>query len=470
MVLEEEILEKTENHKRRFDVHPFRLPPGARFSNKRIILFLLPVLVEQFMIAGLRIADTSMVSFLGESAVAGVSLVSKIDMLVKQFLLALSTGGSVILSQYIGAKDEKNSEVSLKSNIRIVFAIGCLVLLAMVAFKEQILSFLFGAAEPEVLESSHSYFTMTAFSYAGFALYYAGAAAFRAMGNSSIPFVASVSMMLINLLLKYVFIFHLDLGVTGAGLSTLLSVLLVGIVLLWVLRGKKNKVRLVGLFRPDFHASIAKRILGISLPNGIENAMFQIGVLAIAGLVSTLGTTAIAADALCQSTTPLIYSLGASFNMVMLVLVGQCMGAGAPDEAEKYIKHVLKMDYFFTFINAVILVLCLHPLMSMYQVSGDTKILAMQTVLVYIGFTVLFYPTSFALPAALRGSGDTKFVMISAIASMFLFRIGAAYLFVKVFDMGLLGTWLAMGCDWVIRTMVFMTRFLKKKWKENKAI
>ena len=149
-------------------------PKEERFTNKQLIVFLLPVLFEQLMVAGLGMADTFMVSFLGETAVAGVALVNRIDNFAKQFFVALAQGGSVVLSQYIGAKNNKLAQVSLKSNIRIVVTIGICFTLVMVLFKNQVLQLLYGGAAPDVLAISSTYFTVTAFSYPFIALYYAG--------------------------------------------------------------------------------------------------------------------------------------------------------------------------------------------------------------------------------------------------------------------------------------------------------
>lgn len=447
----------------------FKLPEGARFSNKDIFQFMLPVLFEQFMIAGLKIADTYMVSFISESAVAGVSLVSTIDTFVKQFLSALAIGGTVVLSQYIGAKDHDNAEKSLKNNIQIVLLLGLLVTLIMVLFKAPILNFLFGSAEKSVIDASSSYFTYTALSYPFFSLYYIGTSAFRSMGETKIPLYASVFMMIVNLILKYIFIFHMDMQVLGAALSTLLSVVFVGFVLLFMLFSHHNKVRLTSLV-PDVDIKMTKRILKVSVPNGIEQAMFQFGILAIANLISTLGTAAIAAHALAQSITPLLYSLGASFNAVIIVVVGRCMGADDADEAEFYIKHILKLDYICTIINAALLLAFLKPIISMFGVSQEANELAFCVVCVYTLFSIGFYPTSFAMAAALRGSGDTKFVMLVSTLSMFIFRIGAAYFFVNALHLSLVGTWLAMGLDWVIRSGIFYIRYKRKKWKLNRVI
>lgn len=448
----------------------FALPENARFSNKEMFIFLLPVVFETLMVALLGTVDTLMVSVLGETAIAGVALVNRIDMFAKAFFVAMAQGGSVVLAQYIGAENRELSKVSLKSNIRIVTFLGFVLMLAMVLFKHQVLNLLFGGAEKEVLAESSKYFTVTAFSYPFTALYYSCTNSFRVMGESKIPFASAILMMIINIVLKYLFIFKLGMGVVGAGLSTLLALAFVGIVLMIMLTHHNNKVVLDGIFKLDFDTDIAKRILKVSVPNGIEQCMFQLGALLIAGLVSSLGTAAIAADQIARNISPFMHSFGSGFVALMMMAVGQCIGAGNLDEAKMYVKHILKLDYLITAIVVVVVLTFVKPAVAMFNVSAEAETSAINILILYGVGSVMFYPSSFALPSALRAAGDTKFVMVVASASMFLFRIGAAYIFVHAFNLGIIGTWFAMVSDWVIRSIIFIVRYKKGKWQKHKVI
>ena len=447
-----------------------RLGRDARFTNKQIILFLLPVIFEQLTVAVLGIADTSMVSSLGDTALSGVALVSRIDNFAKQFFVALAQGGSVVMTQYIGAKNQKNAQTALKDNIRIVVGVGIFLALFMCIFKDNIISLLFGGADKSVLEASSSYFTVTALSYPLVALYYAGTASFRAMGQSKIPFISMTLMMSIKLILTYVFIFVFRFGVTGAALSTLLAMGIMGTVQLLMLTRRSNKVQLQRLFHFDFNKSIGKKILTISIPNGIESAMFQLGALLIAGLVSGLGTAAISADHVARSVTPFVHCTGSAFAAVFLMVSGHCMGADSPKEVRFYTKHLLKLDYIMTLAVSVLFIIFMRPILSIFSISAEAREYTTQIMLLYTICSCLFYPTSFAVASSLRGTGDTKFVMMVSTASMFLFRIGAAYVFVHLFKLGILGTWLAMVSDWVIRSIIFIARFAKGKWQKNRVI
>ncbi len=446
-------------------------PQGVRFSNREMIMFFLPIFLEQLMLAGLSTADTFMVSAkLGTTALAGVALVNRIDTFAKQFFLALAQGGSVVLAQYIGAQDDRNAQKSLKNNIQIVVSIGVVFMLLMLLFKEQFINLFFGGAEKAVLDVSIQYFSITALSYPFAALYYATSSLFRVMGESRIPFIGSMVMMGINLVLKYIFIFLLDMGVIGAGFSTLLAMGITGFVLLFMLTLKKNEIRLVKLLNPELDFKMSGRILRISIPNGIEQAMFQLGALILAGLVSGLGEDAINADQLSRNLVPLIQGVSQGFNALMLMVIGQCMGAGDIGEAVRYKNHIMKMNRVFVVVAGVIFAAISKSLISIFGVSPQTEQWTHQIIILYILGSILFYPESFGTPSALRGAGDTRFVMMVAGASMFLFRIGCAYICVKLLNFGVVGIWVAMISDWVVRIIIFEYRFKKGKWKHKRVI
>ncbi len=446
------------------------LPKEARFSNKFLILFVLPIMFESLMTGLLGIVDTYMVSYLGETAVAGVALVNRLDNFAKQFFLALAQGGCVVLSQYIGAEKKELAEASLKENLRILTILGIILMTVVVIFEKQITALLFGGASPEVLKISNRYFSVTAMSYPFCAIFYCCTNVFRVLGNSRITMIASISMMALNLILKYIFIFQMDMGVFGAGLSTLLALAIVGLIMVARLTSKKSNIRLKGILKPDFDGKLTTRILKISVPNGLEQGMFQLGALAIAGIVSGLGTAAISADQIARNLCIILNSFGAGFTAAMLMVVGRCLGAGDKEEAKFYTIHILKLDYAFTWASAVIFLIAMPPLVHCFKVSPEAHEYAKNILTLYTCGVLLLYPSSFALPAALRASGDTKFVMAVASLSMLLFRIGAAYIFVNFFNLGVMGTWLAMVCDWVIRVTCFARRYKKGKWLERKVI
>lgn len=463
-------LKEMEAGVRKHRINILRLPTGASFSNKQIMLFMLPIFLEQLMIAGMGIADTFMVSSLGESAVAGVTLVTSVDRFVRQVFSALAAGGSVVLSQYIGAQNGEKAEEALRSCAHVVFAISCAVSAVMLILNKPILVMLFGEAEPSVVEASQIYFFCTAGSYPLMALYNVGTASYRAMGESRIPFLASLAMMTVNLGLKYLFIFVFDMGVAGAGLSTALGMGLVGIALMILLCLPKNSVHIRKLFCFRYDFSLIGRIFKVSIPNAIENGMFQFGLILLSGLVSTMGTASIAANGIATNLTPLLYCISTGFSMSLMVIVGQCMGAGKKDEAALYIRHVLNLCYLCLALNSVIFALLSGRLISLFGISAEAEQIALRILHLYNITCLLLYPSSFVITYGLRGAGDTKFTMVVAVSSMFLLRIGMSYVFVKVFRTGVMGIWYAQALDWLARSVVFWARYLSGKWKDIRVI
>ncbi|MBO5743016.1 MAG: MATE family efflux transporter [Clostridia bacterium] len=445
-------------------------PKNCRFSNKTILLFVLPIFLEQIMIAFIGIADTYMVSSFGEAAVAGVSLVTSIDKFVKSIFTGLAAGASVVVSQYIGADDKLNASKSMKAGIQILFLLTIIITAIMVIFKKKVLSLLFGAVESDVMQSSIKYFSVTAFSYPFVSLFSIGCSSYRAMGNSRTTFYSSMLMLSINLLLKYIFIYHLNLGVTGAGLSSLIAYGIVGIVLICSLHSTNNKVWLSRIYVYEGTKKMIKSIFGIGIPNGIENGMFQMGHLLLQNLMSTLGTVAIAANALYSNLSPLYHSLNSGFSLGITTFVAQCMGAGRPDEARYYMRHILKLTYVFTATNGIILILFSKPLISIYGLSQEVTSVGHKLLLMYVTGAIFAYPSSFTLANGLRGTGDTKFTMTVSLCSMFGIRIGLAYIAVYVFKMGIYGVQLIMIFEWFEKGIIYHIRERRGKWQNIKVI
>ncbi len=449
-----------------------KLSKDVRFSNKMIILFIIPIFLEQLLIGSLSLADTLMIARLpdSEAALAGIANVSRIDTLFKQIFSALAAGGSVFISQYIGAKDFKKAGQSLKM-LTISMFLGAVALsVILMVFRMFILTFLFGSVEETVMNESLKYYTYTITAYPFMALFNIGTASFRAMKKSKITLVASVLMMIINISLKYVFLFCAKLGVIGAGLSLIIAYAVTGVGLILLLMRKKNEVYIDNLLKPEWDFKMLGGIYKLALPTGIENGMFQLGSLILQTLVASLGTVAINANHIANQISYMTYAAASAFTLGILPFVGQCMGAGKPDEAEVCIKHILKLDRLVLIAAAAVAIIFTPQVVSVFGLSEEASIQTVNIARLYFFCTPLFYPESFALANALRGTGDTKFPMIVSITTMFVLRVGFAYLMVRVFLLGIMSIWIVMVSDWFVRAIIFTIRFKQGLWKQNKVI
>ncbi len=450
-----------------------KLPQDSRFTNKGIILFLIPIFFEQLLIASMSIADTLMISRLPNSQymIAAIANVTRIDTLIKQIFVALAAGGSIFVAQYVGAKKNDLASQSLKLSLYSMTVFAILITALMLLFDSNILTFLFGLVEKEVMKQSLTYYDVTTCALPFMAIFTCCNASFRAMQRSKISFYSSIVLMVINLSVKYFFIYHLDMGILGAGLSLLIAYAVTDVFLIILLSSKKNSVRLTRIFRLQWNTKMFLGIYKLAIPTGIENGLFQVGSLTLQTLIATLGVTAMNANHLANTVAiQPTYCLITAFTLGIITFVGQCMGAKRPDEAEFYVRHIMKMTRVFT-ITALLIITPIMPFaLKLFGMTAEINRQAFIIYLIYTVFAILVYPESFTLANALRATGDTKFPMITSVSTMFLFRIGFAYILVLGLKLGIYGIWIAMVLDWVIRSTIFRIRFKKGAWKNKKVI
>lgn len=433
------------------------------FSGKALRSLIIPLLIEQFLAISLGIFDTVMVSSVGEAAVSGVSLVDMINVLVIDIFAGLATGGAVVASQYLGAKNSRGASKSgAQLTLLSAFAGGAVAILIII-FCRPLLSLLFGSVEHEVMESAVTYLRITALSFPFISVYNAAAALFRSMGNSRISMTSSIIINIVNIVGNSLFIFVFNWGVAGAALSTVISRLIAMVWLLFRLSKKDQQISLsVKNMKPDF--SIMKKILYIGVPSGFESSMFQLGRVLVVTLIATFGTAQIAANALANNLDSFGCIPGKGLQLAAITVVGQCIGAGRIEEAKSDGKRLMKIAYILTAIINIIVITTLPLTLRLYNISDEAKKLGAILVLIHTGFAIFLWPSSFVMPNVLRAGGDVRFTLFTSIFSMWFFRILFSYIFALGFGLGAIGVWCAMVMDWIFRSIMFMTRFRSGKW------
>ena len=268
------------------------------FSKSDLKKLLIPLMIEQLLNSMMGMVDTVMVSNVGSAAISAVSLVDSINVLVIQLLSALAVGGTIVCSQYLGRKDAKGSNNAARQVLLSTVVISIVMAVFCILFCHPLLRLIFGKVEQDVMDASVIYFYVTAISFPFIGLFDVGGAFYRAEGNSRYPMMISVISNVMNITGNALLIFGLHWGVFGAALSTLVSRIFCAVVVIYSLRKPKQIIVINNYkeIRPDF--SLIKKVLAVGIPSGIENGMFQFGKLAIQSSVSTLGTAAIAAQAM----------------------------------------------------------------------------------------------------------------------------------------------------------------------------
>ena len=448
------------------------------FSNQDLVRLMIPLVIEQLLLMTVGMADTMMVTTAGESVVSGVSLVDNINILIINIFSALSTGGAVVVAQYLGRREPESARSAARQLLYVVL-LAALVLMALALFlRGHILRLLFGDITQEVMDSALIYFLLTAAAYPFIAIYNAGAALFRAMGNSKVSMVNSLIVNLINIAVNALLIYGFDMGAAGAGLGTLTSRVAAAVTIGVKITRKNLPVYVEDPFHPQLQWKMVRAILRVGVPAGIENGMFQVGKLLVLRLVTSFDVgvnlavqgSAVAANAISNSIAAFINVPGQAVGLSMVTVIGQCMGASDPDQAVGYTKKLMKVSYLAMGVSCVCLFFAAPSLVPLFNLTPATAAIAIQVLRWNSVFATIFWPMSFTLPNALRAAGDAKFTMAVSMLSMWICRIGMSYLLGLGMGLGLLGVWLAMFSDWIVRGAVFLVHFLRGKWKNHHVI
>ena len=416
------------------------------------------------------IMDTFIVSYAGEAAVSGVSLVNSFNTIFIYLFTALASGGAVVISQYIGNKDQKNS-VRSSSQLLMFSTLFSIVLTCIVLmFHQAILSALFGKVEIDVMNACITYIVISALSYPFIAIYNAGASLFRSMGKTKTTMYVSLASNIINVIGNCIGVFVLHAGVAGVAIPSLIARAFSAIVItkLCFQQNQMTYYTKKDLFA--FDTDILRRVLSIAVPNGIENGIFQFVKVALSSVVALFGTYQIAANGVAQSIWSLAALMGVTLGPVYITVIGQCMGSGNQEQAKYYFKKLNKLAIVLLIVWNLI-VLALTPLfMHFYQLSSETLQLIFYLVVIHGVFNAIVYPISGPLSNGLRAAGDVKFTMIVSIASTLLARFVFSIIFAIYLNMGVIGIAFAMCLDWTIRAVIFYCRYRSLKWLEFKVI
>lgn len=441
------------------------------WTNARLFHLLWPLIVEQLLNVTLGIADTVMVSTVGETAVSGVSLVDAINVLLVIAFGSLATGGSVVVSQYIGRRDLKNASRASKQLMYVSLLVSLIIMSLTLLSYRLLLSLIYGDLAPEVRSAAETYFWLSALGYPFLAVYNAGASLFRSMGKSRVTMLVALLVNALNIGGNALLIFVFHLGVAGAAVATLASRAVAAVVLTALLRSPgAGPVSLVGIAKTPLDAAMIRRILNIGIPSGLENSLFQIGKLLVSRLVSTFGTSAIAANAITSSIGSFIYMPGQGFGMAILTIVGQCIGARDYEAAKVYTKKLVGLSYGVLICSNLLIFAGLEPLVNCFKLSPEAQDLAKQFLSIHCISSSIAWPLSFALPNALRAAGDARYCMILAGLSMFTVRISLSYVLAYGFGFGAVGIWIGMAGDFLVRGTAYTWRWLRGRWREKQLI
>lgn len=441
-----------------------------RFGNRELFALILPILVEQLLTMLVGIADTLMVSYAGEAAVSGVSLVNQLNNVFIFVFGAVASGGSVVASQYIGRNDRENGVAASSQLLMITVLISAFLMGISILFRSQILSLLFGRVEPDVMEASLTYLVISALSFPALAVYNSAAALFRSMGKTKVIMNISIVMNAINVIGNAIGIFVLQAGVVGVAAPSLVSRTFAAVIMLILCFEKKNTLYVQMGKVLAWNGKMLKRILNIAVPNGVENGLFQLSKVAISSIVALFGTVQIAANGVAQSFWSMASLFCIAFGYAFVTVIGQCMGAGDIEAADYYNKKLLRITYIGSAAWNLLIMILTPFVLTLYSLSDDTKKLVILLVVIHSVFNVILCPVAFSLSNGLRAAGDIRFTMYASVFATVVCRVIFSIAFGVWMNLGVIGICLAMVGDWMVKAALIQVRYRSRKWTRFQVI
>lgn len=437
---------------------------SVNFSRKDLRKLLIPLVIEQLLAITVGLADSLMVAQVGEAAVSAVSLVDSVNILLINVFAALGTGGAVVAGQFIGRREMEKANRSAMQLLLFMLEVSVGITILVYLLKGFILNVVFGDIEPDVAAYCNTYFMIVEGSTPFLAIYSAGAALFRVMGNASTSMKVSLVMNTVNVVGNGILVFGLHRGVEGVAIPTFVSRVVAAVLMVVLLRNPKLPLHLEH-FQFHHEKVMIKNILLFGVPNGVENSMFQLGKILLLSVVSALGTASVAANAICNTICNFQILPGQAIGLGMVTVVARCVGAGDYDRARYYTRKLMRYTYIFMLLSCLLVLFLMPFILDLYNASDEASGYAMRIIQTHTVTAILIWPLAFTLPNALRAAGDTRFTMLTSSVSMWLFRVMLGVAMVRWMDLGVVGIWYAMFVDWAVRMVIFVIRYRGHRWE-----
>lgn len=424
----------------------------------------LPVFIEQLVLVLAGMVNTSLISKLGEAQVAVVSLIDALNYLPNYLFASLATGGMVLISRLIGRQEHDKVAAASSQLMAMSVLFGVFMSALFLLGNNFILNLLYGSLDAQAMHSARLYFMVTTAAYPFLAITASAAGLFRSRGMSRLSMVGSIIIYAAIMLFNYILLHLLGLSVTAAGASFLTANALGAAFYVFFLLRKKQPAVLGSLKSFRFERHTTREILRVAVPVGLENTAFQAAIVVISSLYAGYGTEATAANAVAGSIGAFASLVGEVMIIVMMIMVGRAAGAADLKAARTQVKHILLVSYVCMLaVNGAIL-LFMHPLLNLFNLSGGARQLAQYILYFYVAGCALVWVPAFVLPAALKAGGDAKFCLLVSTIAIWGCRVGAGFVLGNILGWGVLGIWCGVLLDWLLRAVVFSVRYKGERW------
>ena len=422
------------------------------------------MITEQFIIVLAGVLTTRLISGIGEAQIAAVSLVNSLNLLPNLIFTALAVGGVAVVSRRLGCGDESGASLAARQLLHFAVLVALGIVALFFAGNSMILQLLFPGLSGGTLDMARTYFYVTSLGYPFMAVCSSGAALFHSEGNGNASMLGSLVIYAATVATTVAAVQWLNGGMMGSGAAVLLGHISGAVFYFILLSNKKCRFCLRTKREKRFDRDTMRCILRISVPVMIENCIFQVGVLVVNGLISGYGDADLAANGVATSVGNFGTLAGEAMSLVIVTVVGRCLGAGSEKAVRSYTKKLLLITYSIMLVVNGALLVAVRPVVAAMNVSADSFEPTVQILQIFFVSCVLAWPLAFVLPNALRAAGDAKFTLYASTLSMWVVRVGGGYLLGTVLGLGIQGVWLAMSLDWLVRGIVNLLRFRSRHW------
>lgn len=440
---------------------------------KDVLKLAIPIMIEQTFVMLLGTCNTMMAGHIGEQAVSAIGMVDSINNMFISFFAALSVGATVVVAQQIGRNKPKKANETAKQAIVSGILVSLIITLLLWIFRIKLINVLYGSAEELVKIDAKLYLEFTLLTYPFIAIEQISNGILRGCGDTKTPMQITIFMNVINIALGYTLIFGINtlsipsFGIAGAAVAIAIARLIGTLIIMLVLFRGSKIIKLKKIFPFKFDMEIQKNIFNIGIPAGMEQVIFNAGKLIVQMFIVTMGTASIAANAISSSIAIMINVPGNSLCLAATTFVGQYVGRNDIKGAKSTLIYLTKFGTICLVSLGLIFIPISKWLASLYtnvpEVINISATLTRSNSIALIAWGI-----SFILSSGLKGAGDTRYTMLTAFIGMWIFRIFAGYILGIVLGIGVLGIWIAMYIDWIVRGLMYCFRLRGNNWLKHR--
>ncbi len=443
---------------------------SSMFTSREFFGILGPVIIDQFFMYLISMLTTAMISASSQDSVSAVSLVNPIIYLAMALFSSVASGGTVVVAQYKGKGDPVRVRQAAGQAVLSTLFVAIAVAVLMIVFASPIVWGLFGTAGDAVCNKAVEYLIGMSISFIPFSFYSSSFAAMRGIGDSKACLRLTVIINVIHLILSMIFLNILHLDIFGTILSYILARIIGGGTGLYSLMSKRGQL---GVFFSDifrFEGRLLKSIFRMGVPFAVEQCFYNGGTIIVQAYMVQLGNIAVAANAIANSAFSLIYAAGFAVSTVTLTVTGQCIGAGEIALAKHYGRRMEWLGNGICLLSVIVILPLMPLLLMLYAPEAETLPVIYPLLWIGSAFMPFVWSGANVMSNTLRAAGDANFTSVTSLVCMWIVRVGLGYLLALPLGLGINGVWIAMGLEWVVKTIVFRIRFHGDKWYRKKIV